>query len=366
MSPVQILPLPAGAGSSQTKTISSALIFMKQQTESDQILASRKEDHIALAFKARTELGHEDVRFDYEPMLAAHPQDADLSTSWAGHALRYPVWISSMTGGTERALHINTNLAKLCGEFGLGMGLGSCRSLLEGDARLADFDMRPHMEGMPLYANLGIAQVEELCREGKLDQLVSLVDRLRADGLIIHINPLQEWAQEEGDAIVRPPIDTVQQVVESIDTPIIVKEVGQGMGPASLRALMKLPVRAIEFGASGGTNFTKLELQRRDDDITFKERFGSVGHTANEMVRFVNEIMQDGTPLCTSFIISGGVTDYLHGYYLMENCLGDSIYGQASAFLKQALGDYDTLRHYFIREMKGLAMAKAYLKARPI
>lgn len=339
---------------------------MKESSTSDQVLASRKEDHIALAFKARTELGQEDIRFDYEPMLAGHPEKPDLSVSWAGHTLQFPVWVSSMTGGTERALHINTNLARLCGEFGLGMGLGSCRSLLEEDVRLKDFDMRSYMPEQPLYANLGIAQVETLCAEGALQRLGQLVSLLRADGLIIHVNPLQEWAQPEGDRIKRPPIETIQQVVESTNTPIIVKEVGQGIGPASLAALMKLPLVAIEFGASGGTNFTKLELEREVAKKNQKMNFGNVGHTAQQMVTFVNEIMATQDCQCDNVIISGGVTDYLHGYYLMENCRANSIYGQASAFLKHALGDYDTLRAYFIEEMNGLAMAHAYLRVRRI
>jgi isopentenyl-diphosphate Delta-isomerase len=109
------------------------------------------------------------------------------------------MWVSSMTGGTKMAHTINHNLARACKEFRIGMGLGSCRKLLDDDTYFEDFNLRPIMgDDLPLFANLGIAQVEILLAENKLDQIKRLVEKLQADGLIIHINPLQEWMQPEG------------------------------------------------------------------------------------------------------------------------------------------------------------------------
>ena len=106
------------------------------------------------------------------------------------------MWVSSMTGGTAWAKTINHNLARACKDFGMGMGLGSCRSLLHSNDTFSDFNVRPFIgEDLPLYANLGIAQVEELLERGQLRKVKELVDKLEADGLIIHINPLQEWLQ---------------------------------------------------------------------------------------------------------------------------------------------------------------------------
>jgi len=158
---------------------------------------------------------------------------------------------------------INTNLAKACGEYGMGMGLGSCRALLDSDERLSDFAMRGLIGDQPLYANLGIAQLDELFQANKQQLISELVKKLEADGLIIHINPLQEWLQPEGDIYHVSPIDIVKRVIDlAPDMNIIVKEVGQGMGPKSLEALYKLPIMAVDFAAGGGTNFAKLELHR--------------------------------------------------------------------------------------------------------
>ena len=94
-------------------------------------LAHRKESHIELASKAQTTAVEVDARFNYEPLFFSHPTSSEnWETKFLNHHLDYPLWISSMTGGTDKARIINQNLSKLCGKYKLGMGLGSCRPLL--------------------------------------------------------------------------------------------------------------------------------------------------------------------------------------------------------------------------------------------
>jgi len=301
-------------------------------------------------------------------MLSGHPKhDHDISIDILGTTLRTPIWVSSMTGGTAMANTINTNLAKACGEYGMGMGLGSCRALLDSDERLSDFAMRGLIGDQPLYANLGIAQLDELFQANKQQLISELVKKLEADGLIIHINPLQEWLQPEGDIYHVSPIDIVKRVIDlAPDMNIIVKEVGQGMGPKSLEALYKLPIMAVDFAAGGGTNFAKLELhrasQKQQDRYT---GLAQVGHSASEMVVMANDILAKiNNPACRATIISGGVADYLDGYYLTGKLNGNAIYGQASGFLKHAMDDYETLQQHVESQIKGLQMADAFLTIR--
>ncbi|MGM0504397.1 MAG: isopentenyl-diphosphate delta-isomerase, partial [Bacteroidota bacterium] len=125
-------------------------------------MEKRKKDHIDLALNSQSSAIEHDDRFNYEPMLKPHPKQDDLSISFLGRTMKNPLWISSMTGGTEYAKIINTNLARACNEFGLGMGLGSCRTLLESDEYLSHFDLRDVIgPELPFYANLGISQVEQ-------------------------------------------------------------------------------------------------------------------------------------------------------------------------------------------------------------
>ncbi len=330
-------------------------------------MQNRKKDHINQAFNARVEKDAADKRFYYEPLLAAHPVTKPPPFSFAGKTMRLPLWISSMTGGTEQAGIINRNLAQATNEFGLGMGVGSCRVLLEDERHLGDFNLR-HIIGdeSPFYANLGIAQLEKLIEEKAVDKISRLINLLQADGIIIHINPLQEAFQPEGDVFKRPPIDTLQEFLETADARVIVKEVGQGMGPKSMEQLLNLPLEAIEFGALGGTNFTLLELLRsQENEMSAFEMFGKVGHTAEEMTQMVNDIVtKSNTYSCKQIIISGGITNFLDGYYLQQLSKLTSVIGMGSTLLKVASGKYDKLRSYLQQVERSYQLASTYLRAK--
>jgi len=333
----------------------------------DPTAPSRKKDHIELAFKSRVEQGNLDDRFYYEPLHGSHPNCEDPPFSFLGKQFKAPIWVSSMTGGTALAGKINKNLARVCDEYGLGMGLGSCRALLESDEYLADYAVRKEIGSQALYANLGIAQVQQLVVNKSTYKIDRLIDKLAADGLIIHVNPLQEWLQPEGDKINTKPIDTIKSIIDSVDTHIIVKEVGQGFGIRSMNSLLQLPLQAVEFSAAGGTNFSSLELMRANSQMqqTY-EKLSHVGHSAAEMVTFYNEASSTlGDKLqCKEVIVSGGVKDFLDGYYYINKINGNAIYGQASAMLKHAKENYEALSEFVSSQIAGLKLAKNYLTVR--
>lgn len=335
--------------------------------DDDPKAASRKKDHIELAFRSQVERGLLDQRFYYEPLLSRHPVRGSLEPrSFLGKTMNVPLWVSSMTGGTEMARRINHNLARACKEFGMGMGLGSCRSLLFSNDTLSDFNVRSIVgDDLPLFANLGIAQLEQLVAQNELFRVNDLMDKLQADGLIIHVNPLQEWLQPEGDRFLKTPLDTIRTFMDKMDIPTIVKEVGQGMGYSSLKALFQLPLAAIDFAANGGTNFAKLELLRSDaQKRVVYSSLAMVGHSAFEMVEMSNGLAKElgDRMLCKQVIISGGIQDFLDGYYLINKLTLASVYGQASGFLKHARGSYQELREYVDAQVQGLELANAFLR----
>lgn len=330
--------------------------------------ASRKKDHIELAFESQTSALQNDTRFYYEPLLQGHSGARDLSKQFLGKTLQTPIWISSMTGGTEQAGRINRHLAQACNEFGMGMGLGSCRRLLDDDTYFEDFNLRPIIgEKQPFFANLGIAQIETLLENGAVDKINHLVAKLGADGLIVHVNPFQEWLQPEGDHFNKPPLETIQNLLELVDFQVIVKEVGQGMGPESIKALLRLPIAALDFGAYGGTNFSRLELLRSSEGhASLYKNLAYIGHTATEMTEFVNVATRElgNERKCAEVIISGGIGNFLDGYYHMQKLQLNSVYGQGSAFLKPAQQDYNALKTYVESQREGLALCSAYLKVK--
>jgi isopentenyl-diphosphate Delta-isomerase len=322
-------------------------------------LAQRKQDHIELTHRSRTGVDLLDARFDYEPLFFSHPLAGESwPSTFLSHNLDFPFWISSMTGGGETSKIINHNLARLCGAYKLGMGLGSCRAVLE-DKNTTDFQVRKHMGEQPLFANLGIAQVEELIAHKQEFRIHEMVKTLEASGLIIHVNPLQEWIQPGGDRYKYSPIMTLTKFLDSSSYPVLVKEVGQGMGPRSLKALLELPLAGIEFAAFGGTNFSLLESQR-GNEAAAQAPFVKVGHSAHEMVEVLNALPTRGK----EFIISGGISNVLDGYYLKSKLKAPSLIGMASAFLEPARESYEALESYFLQLSEALLVAKGTLRVR--
>jgi len=328
-------------------------------------MTRRKTDHINFAALSVPKTTTPDERFCYEPLLNAHPA-LNCGANFLGKAMSHPLWISSMTGGEKDTGKINHLLAEACAEFGLGMGLGSCRTLLKSDKHFEDFNLRPVLgNDLPFFSNLGIAQIEELIDSKSTSKVHELIiEKLNADGLIIHINPAQEWLQPEGNTFKRPPIETLAEFIDGLNKqyPIIVKEVGQGIGPESLKKLLKLEIDCLEFGAFGGTNFTAIEIMRSQNPYTkFMYPLATLGHNATEMVEMVNSISDQQQLFCKHLIISGGIQNFLDGYYLTKKSTLPALYGMANVLLQHALSSKDELFNFIKAEVEGYKFASNFL-----
>ncbi len=313
---------------------------------------SRKDDHVDLAIASQHSL--RDERFEYEPMYGVHPDFKPEPFIFLGKKMNYPFWISSMTGGGSDSKKYNEIFASVCGDLGLGMGLGSCRALLEDPSLIGDFDLRdllgPHA---PFFMNLGIAQVAEHIKNGELHKINDTLGALRSDGLIVHVNPLQEFFQPEGDVILDRPIDIIEKLKNTFLGTIVVKEIGQGMGQKSLKALNDLGIDGLELAGFGGTNFTKLEQIRSK---TKGGEFISVGEPAVEMIKCLNEMKSS-----MDIIISGGMNDPLEAYYHQELCHNNSVIGQAQKVLEMGQLGKENLKAYITSFILKTRLAKNYL-----
>ena len=332
---------------------------MENEVENES--SQRKDDHIFLARKSAIKAASMDDRFFYEPMLDKHPSDnnSKIQTTIFGKSLSAPLWVSSMTGGSERAHSLNRLLAKMVKKYGLGMGLGSCRCLIDSSDRFEDFNLRPILgDDVPFFANIGIAQLEELVSSvQKRNYFISQLRSLDVDGLIIHVNPLQEWLQPEGDRFTQSPLVTIERFIDLLpDLKLIIKEVGQGFGPRSMEEILKLPVAGIEFAAFGGTNFSRLEMIRGQKKH-HQKGLSFIGHSVDDMIGFYNNF----GPSDKEVILSGGVTNFLDGYYYQQKLNGNSVIGMAGEVLKYALEGTQALDDFMLQQIEGLEFSSRFL-----
>jgi hypothetical protein len=192
---------------------------------------ARKDEHIRINLEEdvsfdQVTTGLERYRFTHQALPECNLTDVDTTTHFLNRRLAFPVLISSMTGGTERTGNINHILAEVAQATGIGMGLGSMRTVLENPQVLTTFQVRRYAPDILLLANLGAVQLNygygpDACRR--------LVDLVEADGLFLHLNPLQEALQPEGNTRFAGIVRQIEAVCRALEVPVIVKEVGWGL-----------------------------------------------------------------------------------------------------------------------------------------
>jgi isopentenyl-diphosphate delta-isomerase len=165
-----------------------------------------------------------------------------------------------MTGGTDQAAYINRNLAEAAQAQRVAMGVGSQRAGIEHETVRQTFRVRDVAPDVLLFANLGAVQFNY---GYTVDQCRRAVEMIDADALILHLNPLQEAVQPEGDVNWRGLLDKIAACVpQQLGKPVIVKEVGWGISAQAARRLIEAGVSAIDVAGAGGTSWSQVEMHR--------------------------------------------------------------------------------------------------------
>jgi len=295
--------------------------------------ATRKADHIKINLEqnVRSSLstGLERYHFIHQALPELDLVDVDISQQLYGKKLAVPLLISSMTGGTPEAGEINRRLAEAAQELGIAMGVGSQRIAIEDPRQIPTFSItREAAPDILLFANLGAVQLNygygiEQCRQA--------VDMIRADALILHLNPLQEAVQAGGDTNFDGLAKKIEGICRTLERPVIAKEVGWGISARTARLLSDCGVSAIDVAGAGGTSWSQVEMHRAPDEVTrqLAATFVGWGIPTSDSIALVRE----AAPQMTIFA-SGGLND---GLDLAKSlALGATLGGMAGKFLRAA------------------------------
>ncbi|MBM3189487.1 MAG: type 2 isopentenyl-diphosphate Delta-isomerase [Chloroflexi bacterium] len=302
--------------------------------------SERKRDHLRICLEEDVRSAVTNGLERYRLLHCALPEmalaDVCISTTFLGHTLAAPLLISAMTGGTPEAREINLRLAAAAQELGLAMGLGSQRVGLSDPAIMATYRVRSAAPDILLLANLGAVQLnygygQDECRRA--------VESVGADALVLHLNPLQETLQPEGNTDFARLLGRIADVCRSLPCPVIVKEVGWGLSAQVAAALAEAGVAALDIGGAGGTSWSEVERHRTalPADAEVAAAFVDWGiPTADSLVQ-VRRALPD-LPL----IASGGLTTGVE----MAKCLalGAQLCGMARPLLRAAADSTDALR----------------------
>ncbi|MFM1886141.1 MAG: hypothetical protein RL026_1298 [Pseudomonadota bacterium] len=236
-------------------------------------ILERKADHLEVVLGqdvgGHVGTGLDRVRFEHCALPEIDWNDIDLSTDFLGRRLRAPLLVSAMTGGPDRARHINESIACAAAELGIAFGVGSQRVALEGAGGAGlSRRLRSLAPEVPLLANLGAAQLLEPQGAAMARRAVEMIE---ADALVIHLNPLQEVLQRGGDRRWAGIAARIGALTASLPVPVIVKEIGCGLSASVARRLVAEGVQGLDVAGAGGTSWAAVEASRhppgRERDI---------------------------------------------------------------------------------------------------
>lgn len=298
----------------------------------DQQIRTRKLEHIQCILDDKHVERRADAFDKIELLHRALPEinyeQVDPSCSFLGRDLSMPLMISSMTGGDHpRLVQINENLAIAAQSCRVALAVGSQRIALEREQACQSFDLRRLAPDVPLLANLGAVQLNY---GYGLQECLRCIDMLQADALILHLNPLQEAIQPEGNTRFEGLLKKIEALIRQLPVPLVVKEVGCGFSANDLYSLSQCGVQWVDVAGKGGTSWSRIEGQRGGDSLGIS--FQDWGIATPDVLKLAARVAPG-----LKLIASGGMRNAQD--MAKAHVLGATLCGMAKPFLEPAMQD---------------------------
>lgn len=298
-------------------------------------IKERKADHIRICRNERVAPGHcywDDVRFVHNALPEIDADDIDMTCRLFRSELEFPLIVTAITGGFPGAKKINAHIAEACAEMGIGMGIGSERAGVTGSSP-ESFSVIKDYDVPLVIGNIGAVQLigqksGKMFTEEMVQEAMDLVD---ADVMAVHLNPLQEMVQPEGDRNFAGCYDAIRGLAQKY--PIIVKETGAGISPQVMAKLKGIGIQGADISGMGGTSFAAVEFYRA---LETEDNIGSnLGNTFFDWGIPAPVSLKSCAGCGLPLIASGGILDGLHA--ATSIAMGATAAGIANAILKDAM-----------------------------
>ncbi|HEY4033373.1 MAG TPA: type 2 isopentenyl-diphosphate Delta-isomerase [Ktedonobacteraceae bacterium] len=304
----------------------------------------RKLEHVNIALEQDISVPQRanwnDIHFVHQALPEVDLDGIDTSVTFLGHTLRYPIFISSLTGGHPDVTTINRNLAQAAQQYGLALGVGSQRAAIINPAVASSYSVtRDHAPNAFLIANIGAPQLIPQTRHTPftLAQVQSAIDMIRANALAVHMNSLQEAAQPEGDRRAVGEVAALKALTQHITIPVLAKETGAGICREQALLLRSCGVAAIDIGGAGGSSMPALEAARSQSHGDKQTR--NIGLLYRDWGIATPVAVIESTAAQLPIIATGGVRNGLDVARALA--LGATLVGIGFPFLKAASESYE-------------------------
>lgn len=319
-------------------------------------IQQRKDSHIDITVNKDVDYSSydyfSDILFLHQSLPELNFNDIEIETKFFDKRISSPIIVNSMTGGTEYSFEINKKLAEFAEKNNIPLGLGSIRPVLEKRELFATFDIKKLAPTIPKFANIGMAQLIPYSKtfEKDLSTILDICDKLNVDGLAIHLNPLQEIVQPEGDEQFKGCVEGIKILRKETNLHLIIKETGGGINEFLAEKLDSIGIDYLDVNGSSGTSWSKVEYLRKGSKVKGFEEWG----------------------ICTPFLIptvkrrlkkakliaGGGIKDGIIAAKAIA--LGADYVSIAKSFIRALFSD--NLQHYYddmVKQLKVVMLLSA-------
>lgn len=307
------------------------------------IRSKRKDEHVDLALSLESfDNDFAKVRIIHNSLPGINFKEVSLESSYFNHLFKFPIYINAMTGGSEKTLEINRRLAKVAKRFDLAMAVGSQHVALDDNAYEPSFKIVREINPNGFI-------IGNVSANASVEQAKRAIEMIQADALGIHINVAQELTMDEGDRDFASWLENIKAIVQNVDVPVIVKEVGFGMSKKTVQTLIDYGVSYVDISGRGGTNFIAIENSRSE-----KKRFDYLNDWGISAVESL--LMTKPLHDSVEIVASGGVKNPLDVIKLLS--LGAKAVGISKTFLEAVQNEsimFETVED-FLGDLKKMMM----------
>jgi len=299
-------------------------------------ITQRKQDHIDAVLNdplvERNQSDFDAIQLTHRALPELNFSEIDTTTQFLDHTISFPFLIASMTGGAAQNLqYINQHLAEAAEVCQVPMAVGSQRAMILDQAAETSFELRQFAPTVPLIANMGAVQLNY---GFGIDEARKAVETLDANALYLHLNPLQELIQPEGDTNFAQLADKIHQLSQQLEVPIILKEVGSGLSPVDIELGLQAGISLFDIAGRGGTSWSRIEAHRADNELGIL--FQDWGLTTVQSLQLAKPYQNRA-----QFIASGGIRN---GIDMAKSVIiGGRLCGVAAPLLSSAMESTDAV-----------------------
>ena len=300
----------------------------------DQNIKKRKAEHLDIFRDKNVSFsktsGFENFSLLHSSLPEQNIDNIDITENFLGYKLDFPFMINAITGGEKKGKLLNKELASIAGKYKIAFALGSLRACFEDKEAIASFAIAKKVSpNIPVLANLGGQQLLEY----NIREIEDILAQIQADALTIHLNPIQEALQPEGDKNFIGISAKIKEIAKVLSKPIIVKEVGFGLPLKNIRELADNGIKWFDISGAGGTSWAKIEQNRNtmDVNIALAEEFAEFGIPTAELLAKAVKVKN------VNIIASGGLNRGLD--FAKAIAMGAKLGGSAGEILKKWNGN---------------------------